>query len=62
MKVNQKKYEVPTVKVVNFMIEHGYAGSFETESQETQTRTDQDGEQPGEIEGYNRVTFDGWGN
>ena len=27
MKVNQKKYEVPTVKVVDFMVEHGFAGS-----------------------------------
>lgn len=27
MKVNKKKYEVPTVKVVGFMVESGFAGS-----------------------------------
>ncbi len=40
MKVNQKKYEVPTVKVVNFMVEQGFAGTNDRIVQPSSTEDD----------------------
>ena len=57
-----KMYVAPAVKVVSFMIEHGYDATLTTESINPQTRLDQTGGQAGETEGYNRVTFEGWGS
>ena len=61
MEMKTRNYTAPTVKVVTFMIEHGYAGSLESRSINPQT-DDSDGDVPGEGEKYNRVIFDGWGN
>lgn len=54
MKVNQKKYMTPTVKVVGFMVESGFAGSSD---RITQPDTDDDGMS----EQMNDGTDLGWG-
>lgn len=58
----QKLYMAPVVKVVEFRVEVGTDGSFETRSIDPQTTSGVDGDAPGEGEQYNRVTFDGWGS
>lgn len=57
----QKLYMAPVIKTVEFIVEVGTDGSFETRSQETQTFGD-DGNVPGDAEQYQRISFDGWGN
>ena len=52
----------PVVKAVEFRVEVGTDGSFETRSIDPQTTSGVDGDAPGDGEQYNRVTFDGWGS
>ncbi len=61
MEMKTRNYTAPTVKVVTFMVEHGFDGTLESRSITPQT-DDSDGDVPGEGEKYNRVIFDGWGN
>ena len=53
-------YEAPTVKVVDFTVEHGFAGSdFNVRSQETQTLESQTGDVMGQAEGLYRRELGG---
>lgn len=58
----QKLYMAPVIKTVEFIVEVGTDGSFETRSQEEQTFETTNGDVPGEAEQYQRISFDGWGN
>lgn len=57
----QKLYMAPVIKTVEFIVEVGTDGSFETRSQEEQAFGG-DGDVPGDAEQYQRISFDGWGN
>ena len=52
----------PVIKTVEFIVEVGTDGSFETRSQEEQTFETTNGDVPGEAEQYQRISFDSWGN
>lgn len=61
MEMKTRNYTAPTVKVVTFMVEHGFAGSdFEVRSQEAQTLESQgDGNVLGQAEGLFRRQLGG---
>lgn len=61
MEMKTRNYTAPTVKVVTFMVEHGFAGSdFEVRSLEVQTLESQgDGNELGQAEGLFRRQLGG---
>lgn len=61
MEMKTRDYTAPTVKVVDFTVEHGFAGSLETRSINPQTLGGR-GDVAGDGEQYSRITFEGWGN